>query len=543
MVAAVVVAGAYLLALAPAPGDIVYMKDGQVHRGEVTEDGERVLIRKALATIAVDRADVRKIVKTAGATKPKPTEAPTVTLDTPGSAEDDYQRPESHVFALMRREPVTLDPAMAGQVREQIKQWQVKVHDDVRKVRTRWLDRSDRRKARAEFAEALGRGRTLLSDIRRVGDRTESARARQAALRRKLGLIYRQAARHWPDDLVGGFLMAAAMLEGVNYAGAQREFERCIERAPRVAAFHQGKALALLGRDEHPDALAAMLGAIVLQPDSRDALHALIRTMDATPGAHMTTQTFTTARAIVELYDESVRKVYTRRGTEWLMPGRGWHAQQYALPTPDCERLVFRQAVGVPVGKHALLVDRDALDDALEVFVVAREGMVVPADVQAGSTYRRAGQQPSPVGLVLCRDVEFSPLPADSKAGVPAGADVTAHTTNLYEEMGSEVRPVKPTVRVADGSAEVTDGLAPGETSAGAISADGHLVGFLAGRTDPLADGGGDPRFVALEELSTLVRRGQTSRGGYGARRKITPTPVEGRHFLVHVTAGEKPRR
>ena len=54
-----------------AAGDVVYMKNGKAYRGQVTQEGQKVLIKQSLATIAVDMKDVQKIVKSAPPAKPE----------------------------------------------------------------------------------------------------------------------------------------------------------------------------------------------------------------------------------------------------------------------------------------------------------------------------------------------------------------------------------------------------------------------------------------------------------------------------------------
>jgi len=540
---------------ATCAGDIVYMNNGKVHRGEVTRDGNKVLIKKALATIAVDIKDVHRIIKSETLPASRPADSgveqpvgPAVTLVTPPAGPDRYTRPESHAFLAMRQ----LAGAAAGmstyELRQQIKQWQIKTHDRERKFVNRWVSPRDMERAREEFSARLGKTRELLTKIRRAGSTTAAGRAAQGRYRRGLSVLYREAAQVWPDVLMRDFLMAVSHLEGLNYNGALQAFNRCIAAAPRVAAFRQGKALALAGRNRKIEALAAYLEVLHLQPNSRDAYDMVRQAMTDTPGELMTDPTYVLAKEIIGLYEEPRSKSYSYGGTTWLMPGRAWKAREFMLPTPPYDRLVFRQAIGVPVSKHALLVDKAALADALETFVTIQPGVVVPAKVQRTSTWGMK-KAPAPLALVIVEDFEFTPLKADAAAQVTRKQVLTVYGLGVYEEMGTEVRRMSAFVEEVgpDGMLGLSRKLAPGETVGPVVTKDGHLVGFLDGKTDAMVDGGGTDRFIPVAEVADLVKQAARTRsyfGGYSrVKRKIIPKPAAGRFFVVHVTAAEGQKR
>ncbi len=538
----------------PALGDVVLMKNGKAHQGQVTREGNRVLIKKALATIAVDIKDVEKIIRSeTPSTRPAERPfTPTPTLGTPTRPEDRFTHPESHVFLTMRRLAATPGGLDGYTLREQIKQWRAKVHDGDRMFRRKWISPRDAERARDKFAETLARSRDLVSKIRRVSTTTSSGRAQRAKLRRSLGTYFRQAADVWPDELMREFLLAAAHLESLNYTAALQSFDRCSRTAPRVAAFRQGAALALAGRNRKIEALAACLDVLHLQPNSREAYDLVARAMEDTPGKLMAEPTFQTATEILALYETPTRKSYLRRGTTWLMPGRPWIGRENTLPTPPYDRLVFRQVVGVPVAGNALLVDHGALAEALEVFVAIDARTVVPASPQRTGTYGTLGTRRKtnvPVGLVTIEDFVFTPL--EVGAALAKGQAVTAYGLGLYEEMGSQVRPVATVVQgvEADGTPRLSQKLVAGEVAGPVVGKDGRLVGFLEGKTDPMAEDGGPDRFVPVSALADLIRRASRTRsyfGGYGrVKRKITPKPAQGRYFVVFITAaegGKKPR-
>ncbi len=534
----------------PCAGDIVYMNNGKAHRGEVTRDGDRVLIKKALATIAVDIKDVHKIIKSdkpADSHVDRPIGA-TLTLRTPPTGPDRYTRPGPHVFLAMRQLAGSPSGTSAYELRQQIKKWQIRVHDRERKFMNRWVSPRDMERAREEFSVRLGKTRELLSKIRRAGSATAGGRAAQGRYRRSLAVLFREAAQVWPDLLMRDFLMAVSHLEGLNYNGALQTFNGCIAAAPRVAAFRQGKALALAGKNRKIEALAACLEVLHLQPNSRDAYDMVKQAMTDTPGELMTDPTYVLAKEIMGLYEEPRSKTYSYGGTSWLMPGRAWKAREFTLPTPPYDRLVFRQAVGVPVGKNALLVDKGALADALETFVAIKPGVVVPAKVQRTSTWG-VKKEPAPLVLVIVEDFEFTPLKADAAAQVSKKQMLTVYGLGVYEEMGSEVRQISAFVEDVgpDGTLSLSPKLAPGETVGPAVTKDGQLVGFLDGKTNAMVDGGGPDRFIPVAEVANLVKqagRTRSSFGGYSrVKRKIVPKPAEGRFFVVYITGAEGVKR
>jgi hypothetical protein len=201
--------------------------------------------------------------------------------------------------------------------------------------------------------------------------------------------------------------------------------------------------------------------------------------------------------------------------------------------------------VGIPVGPNALLVDHSAMKDALEVFVALDSKTVVPAHIlPGGSGAGVKGKEPPPVDLIAVEDLTFTPLQVE--AGAPAkGVQVTGATTGLFEEMGSELRPLGGTLDAGsgEGEAKLTVRLAAGEVTAPVISKDGHLMGFLDGRTDAMADGGGADRFVPVLAADNLIKRASRplgSSGGYArVKRKAVAKPAPGQFFLVYITAAD----
>jgi hypothetical protein len=115
----------------------------------------------------------------------------------------------------------------------------------------------------------------------------------------------------------------------------------------------------------------------------------------------------------------------------------------------------------------------------------------------------------------------------------------------LFEEMGSELRPLAGTLDAgaAEGEARMSVRLAPGEVTSPVITKDGRLIGFLDGRTDAMADGGGPDRFVPVSAADNLIKRAARplgASGGYArVKRKAVAKPAPGQFFLVYITAAD----
>jgi len=533
---------------APATADVVYMNNGKIHRGKVTRDGNKVHIKTQLATISVNADEVRKIAKSDPLTQAAmpPTVMPSLTLGASPAGPDRFTRPEPHIFLIMRQLVGSPTGPVAYGLRQQIKEWRVKTHDRLRKIPGRWVSPLDVEQRYEQFAKALNKGQETRRLIQRAGSTTSAGRAKQARLRRQLAVRFREAAILWPDPILRDFLLAVANLEGGNHTNALALFRKCRTAAPRVAAFPQGEAMALSAKGQKLEALATYLEVLHLRPNSRDALDLVLQALRDTPGKLMGTPTFTTARAIVDQYEQPSSSTYTRRGTTWLMPGRSWVGKDLYLPTPTYDRLVFTQAVAVPVSQNALLVDQRAVKGALEVFVSVSPKMVVPGRVQRVSTFGRSKKMP-PLAVVSFQDLQFKPLSVDPKAKPAKGQYVTAYGLGLYEQMGGQIRPVMCQVGKVgtEGGFALSPGIVAGEVAAPILTREGGLLGFLAGKTDPMVDDGGPSGVIPLTEITDLVKRAGRSSSSYGGyrrvKRKIVPKPVEGRFFRVLVTSAEAP--
>ena len=544
---------ACLASASAALADLVYMKSGKVYQGEVTRSGDKVLVKTAMSgvpvTITLDAADIDHITESKGPARPVGTQssAPPISLDTGRPLEDTLTRPEGLVFLAMQKLATTV--ATYG-ARQEIKQAQAQAHDGLRKADGKWLSPKDVADAKDRYEKILKDTRQEFNDLRKAATGNATARAEVPRRRRQLAAAYRKAADCWPDDLLSCFLTATAQLEGLDYYNAERSFSKCIEIAPRVAAFHQGKSLALAGRGKHVESLAEAVTVVELQPDSSDAVAFLKQRLEATPGNLLTDPTYVLAKNVLDLYTTTRSRYASRAGTNWLLPGKSVLTPEYTMPKLPMDRLEFRQAVGVPVGKNALLVDADVLNGAVEAFVAVDADTTVPGQVSRN------------MGLFgfACRQEEMrrARQPAvRPRSGVHAPDHQRRQTRNqrgvsfyampFYQQMGRQIRPVNALVRKAGrrGEMELSMQLLPGETAGAVIYKEGSLLGFLAGRTDCMAEGGGPSRFVPISEMASLLKRAQGN--GYSsynqAKRKVSPKPAKGQYFKVFVIAAEFPAK
>jgi tetratricopeptide (TPR) repeat protein len=356
------------------------------------------------------------------------------------------------------------------------------------------------------------------------------------------------ATRSWADPLIRNFLAAIVQYHQDSFPQAEALFRKCADDAPLVAAFHQGHGLTLLQMDRASQALVELLCALELQPDSRDLLQDVDRAMKKVPGAEVKNAAYLQAQKVLALYDDADKKAFPSRGISWLMPGREWTTRSESLPTPAYDRLVFRQALGVAVGKRTLLVDAAAVKDALELYVQIDEQTVAPASMRRISF---GSSRVAPVLVpVFVGGYEFTPPTlADDANHAPSQGQVVAYALPSYPDFGSTFRKIpgqfgKP---AASGTPALTVTLAPGDAAGPVFTADGAtLLGFLAGKIDPAVEGGGADAFWPLAQQGQALKQARSPSSsidysGYSrARRKAQTQPAQGQVFVVHAIFGEK---
>jgi hypothetical protein len=563
---------AAVVAAAVAAADTVYLADGRKLEGDVQRAGRKVRVTTADGTVEVDADDVLYIVTPRPATKPaKPPalpQAPKAGPPEPAATRftiDKASRPEPVIFLLMRSLSVTPAGSDVYALRKQIERWQIAAKDRKRRAGRPWLSPDDFVRRRQAFEAYLREARDL---FRKAGQRTGYSASPPDRRSENLTAAHqklRQAARAWADPLLRDFLSGAAELHAGNHKEAAALFGKCVSRAPRVAAFHQGLALARLEGGDALEALEAALEMLALRPGSRSALQLTRQAYEKVPGSALRSPTYLRARKVLNEYEDSSASG-TWGGSSWSgtinweLPGRPVYGRKESLPTPRQDRLESLQAVGVPVGRDVLMVDARLVRDALEVFVRVDEDTVAPARVSRAGTYwsSRAASAPD-LAFVHVTGWAFAPLKT-ADATFRKDEAVTAYALSMYEEMADCPRPIAGAIEevsreAGDGESgkakqprriptKVSTRILAGEGASPVVTAEGALVGFLAGRTDAMADGGGPHAFHSLADLAPLLKhipRGYAAYSMYGARRrKAEPVSVKGDHFIVYATFGER---
>ncbi len=455
--------------------------------------------------------------------------------------------PEPILFSYMRNLAATPSGDKSYRLRRDIEQYRILAHDRKRKVGVKWLGPDDFVRRRRVFLAKTAEAEKLFRETNRKRRRKSEPLTTSEMLKRskaKLQLIV--AAKGWLDPTIRQFLMATAHWQKGDKHQAEALFSNCLKTSPRVAAFWQGHGLALMQLNRPLHAVRAFMEALRLRPESGAALDGLKKAIDQTPGTKLKHPDFLAAHQLLDEYKD-VRLKRSRRDDEinWLMPGDedDWEvSNEFGLPRPPYDRLVFKQAIGVPVGPNALLVDEAIVGDALEIFVRLGDGKVVPASTgrRRRSSRSRSGR---PDAMVLyVQGVEFSPLAADEDAALTAGQKVTAFGLAAYEDMGSSIRKIAGEVATApteDAPAKLTVTALPGEAACPVVTDSGQLVGMLAAKLDTFKDGGGEDRFIPLKDLGVSVKKFYKAPRNR-SKRDIETVDVAGDHFIIYATFGEK---
>ena len=571
-----------------ASGDVVYLKSGKRYEGQVTRKGDKVFVKMKLATLSFDANDVISIRKTAPKTEPSLPPVPSSPRPPrPGNTFSigEATRPEPIAYISMRNLAALPAGAEREQARTQWERWRADAHDRKRKIGPDWVAPREFVRRRKAYEQFVREAQQHLRKIRRTvrGKENDKDKAEnRAALTAGLSLLHR-AATSWCDPLLRRFLLGIVAQERGLHAKAEDHFRQCCQDAPRVAMFHQARAMALAGLGRPLDALQEAMTVFRLRPGTKEGFAVLDAAMKKVPGERTKSTQYKEAGEMLSAYDrDSLKRRSTSRGTVWLSPGRNWTVRDAGLPIPTMDRLEFLQAVGVPVGPHALLVDAAAVGDAQRVFVqvgpktlaagtVQRTGyvkegkahklaLVTVAEfeftpVAAGeeekrsSSSRRPGKNKAPTTR-SAKDKDKAPAASASDAADPApawtkGQAVTAHAVGIYEQMGSRVRKVKGKVlEIAPEGVPtaISAKLLAGEGAGMVLAEDGRLVGVLMGKTDVAVLNGGPDELIPLPELAKLLKRAMSASPGRGrgVKRTAPPEPVAGQVFVVYGTIGEK---
>lgn len=568
----------------PVSADVVYTEDGRVLRGTVIQQDGKVVVQTAAGRVELTSSQILRIKRersqtrpaTPGAMSPIPARVP-VPRPVIGQAGDKYQppipikpkkfsihgccEPEPVLFMMMRDGGAALAGAgLDGS--NQIQRWQFLVHERRRKVGGKWITPKDFVAHRTGFLRLLEEAKEAHRTARKNMSRARSSSGRRyypsrtsAYNRNRLpGAVVtklQQAASSWADPAIRSFLCGVAHYNAGRYTQAGSQFRGSCELAPRVAGFWQGYGLALTKMNQHTLALGAYVELLRLKPDDRGAIWLVREAMGAVSGMIATSPAYAEAERLLARYDTSPStsrrryrsSSYTRTSVTWLMPGRSsWRGTTDSLPKPTCDRFAFRQAIGVPINKTTLIVDKAAVRGALDVFVQVSPTHIVPARSRRTTSYRSKAQ--THLSTVSLDGYRFTPAGIDPAKKLVRGHQVAVYALGFYEEMGSRPRAIPGQVDQVgeDGAVKLSVSLASGEGTAPVLTSRGDLVGFLAGKIDPKASGGGKDLFIGLDKAASILkRRSSGSYGGYSSVKRADkpPTPVKGRAFLVYATFSE----
>ncbi len=549
---------AALLASAAA-GGTVYLRDGRKLVGKVTREGGKVKVEMALGTVVVDESEVIYASEAGPRTRPTaappPPEAPAeggpAVQPTAEWDIDLVTLPEPALFMTARKLELLAGMAETESIRHELEQWRIFVHDGRRKVGTLWLTRDQQRQRRDRFLEHAREGLDLTRKARYIYGRTAAQETRKKRLYAQAEQTLAKGAQAWPDLLVRDFLLAVLDLRAERYAQAERRFRTCIEREPLIAAFHQGRGLALLRRKQHLRALGEFIVCLQLRDDTYETIKLVQTAMKEVPGGYIKEPLYLKAKELVERYAKPKypHRGY-RKGVPWLMPGKEWQSRGQELFTPPYDRIVAKQALAVPISKGGgLLVDREAIAGAELLYVQIARGQLVRAEPTQRAMYGSTSSKPDlPLTTIRVSGVTLAPVDLAKPAPVKAGQTVTLHAANLYRQMGTQIRTGEAKVLSAGADGVKLDaGLLPGEPT-GVVLAGEAFAGLLTGRCDPEEKNFGKSTFIKPADLAAWAKKVSRSlryRSSYSrgpALKKDAPVrPAAGQVFLVHVLAPEKP--
>ena len=590
------ISGALALLALSASADTVYMTDGTVHHGRVTKQGSQYVVNPGSGSpVVVESADVDKIIPdssegpsappVAAASAPAPAaSAPagpglfgagvvaapaagggvtaTLTAAVRWSMES-ATLAEPIVFMVCRQIELAGQGASAG-LGQSLGQYRSYAHEGRRKIGTIWENRADQTRMRAEFQkhvdlalrliQSAGRGNTGNTGAYGAGAAAailtpldkESLRKRDLA--EAFGEL-QTAAKVFPDVDIRDLLQGDLELSKSNWQPAEARFRRLTAQQPLVAAYHQGRALALIGLKQSMEALDEAYLTAQLRSDSMAAFQVLQKAIQAVPGNELQNPRYQAAKAFIDRYEmpkQPAKAALT--AVEWLMPGKSWQSRDNTLPIPPYDCIVAKQALAVPIGDDRLLVDAKALADAEIIYVEISPGQYVRAD-QVKATAAAAGAADVPLAVLHVNDARFTPVVINPAALVPGKAGSAAQAVNLYRQMGNEIRTWQATL--ATDGLKLEKGTLPGEATGVVFAGDG-VGNFVLGRTDVENPQCGESAIIqpaALQAfLAPLIKTGSHSSfgGSYSSngpklKATATPAPAKGKSFLVHILASVKP--
>lgn len=558
-----------------AGGDTIYLRSGKQLKGSAVKQSDTYVITLAdgskqtlpaseVLYVASDKKPVTPPV-TAPTTPTTPTTPATPAAPAASSALDRHDLSTLGVKGQFRVSTATLPEAAVfhylrqgrgrADIEKKIAHYRALAHDQKRQVNGKWLAPYEYAARRRKYLELV---KEAYDDLKRVKDpkkKTLTIREKMDNAKYKAGGFakLKQAARAWPDPLFRLFLLGVANAQGDDYTAATQCFRGCVLRAPGVAAFYQGRAKAYLEKGRYAEALKDYLTLATLKPDEPEVASLLAKALKATPGNAVRTTLFQTAQERLKTLPQKRKRSGTfsssRYGGEsekWLLPGKYITTRAGSLPTPPMDRIVFKQAIAVPVSEDSLLVDIEAVRGAQEILLATGDGNFIPVTLKGSSRSRRQGS--APLALLQVTGYELTPLKIDTDPTI-AKRSLAAFGVDQLKEMGSKVRPLALQVKSVDDAGLLTldgSGLAPGESASPLLDSKDQFVGFLCGKTDALDDKMPD-KYLAPVELEDLLKKAATKRSRRTTSRyrsskaaQAAPKPLKGRTFLILAIVGEK---
>jgi tetratricopeptide (TPR) repeat protein len=556
----------------------VYTATGKVYKGRIIKDGKNIIIETANGNVTLKAKTVIHIDKTEtiDKTDPKKPTEPTVPATQPGATTQpppsdnlilpsmvlksgamvlgNATRPEPIVYMNMRALAIAKIGAESARLRRQLDLWRAHTHDRLRKTGQHWITPKDFVRHRKSFVQLLSEADRLNALAGKSKKHSSSKpppplTAKQKRYKYQATDLMFKAARSWADPPMQNFLLGVAQMHARNFKRAETSFKLGIKQAPLLAGLHQGLGLASAKQYRYLGALEAFLEVLRLKPDSKEAVYLVRETMKQVAGSSIKSTLYRRAVEALIPYTSPQRAKSSSskaRYVEWLMPAnsksKSWRVTENTMPTPPFDRLEYRQAVGVPLSKHTLLVDARVVTGAVEVFVRI-DGAFIPARLgRVSRSSSRTGRPP--VATIYLPDYELTPLKVPTDKQPPKGGPCTTYALGIFGQMKQAIRPISGTFKPGEGGS-VSSKLLPGEATSPVLSNDGKLLGFLAGKTAAAVDGAGVDKFISLKEISSITKRAissrrSSSRANYSTTKRVfTPIPIGDRTFVIYAILGE----
>lgn len=549
---------ALLAGLSVAAADTVHLRDGRKYVGKVTSKPGKVVVEMKLGTIELNAADVllidtgTAVVPDAAASLPEEEKSAPVSLG--GAVYWDSSActlPEAMLFMLARQEQAGFadsPPDTTSAV--QLNQWRIYAHEGRRKLGSDWLTRPDQRRRRAAYDKALRDADDVIRQAHSVYGQTPADQARRKDLEAKATKAVKDAIALWPDPIIQDFLSGVTDLQAKDFTDAEAHFRRCCQAEPLVAAFHQGRGLALAGLKRPMPVLTEFVAAVALRDDNYELLQTLETAMKDVPGTKTSDAVYLQAQAILDRYEPPKNPYRSYGGTPWMMPGpRSWQWRDDQGFTPPYDRVVTRQTIGVPIADNVLIVDEEAIRSADLLYVEIAPGKVVYAEPMQRGLGSTTAKTTAYLAGIKVTDATFTPVEMDKLADPKKGQELTLKTVNCYRQMGTAIRsPISSVGEAAERTIELKKSLQPGESMAAAFAGE-DFVGFVSGRTDFEAEDFGNSSLfkaadlaAAIDPIKRSLRYSSSNRFGRPTLKADAPKlQAQGKVFLVHILVGEKP--